>query len=107
MLVLQEACDFSRRVHRKMLQWPCIMCWMLEKPCDLRHALVPVKKDDLDAVKRPLLAAEYTAKRKAVYKVSDSSRPLSHSARAHADTHTCTRVHERSAIDKRCQIEFT
>ena len=66
---------------------PCTRTKLLEKPCDLRHALVPVKKDDLDAVKRPLLAAEYTAKRKAVYKVRDSSRALSPNACAHAHTH--------------------
>ena len=46
----------------------CTRTKLLERPTDLRHALVPVKKDDLDAVKKPLLAAEYTAKRKALYK---------------------------------------
>lgn len=38
----------------------CTRTKLLERPNDLRQPLIPVKKDDLDAVKKPLLAAEYT-----------------------------------------------
>jgi len=49
----------------------CTRTKLLERPNDLRQPLIPVKKDDLDAVKKPLLAAEYTAKRKALYKTHE------------------------------------
>ena len=42
---------------------------LTQRSTDLRHHLVPIKKDNSDDVKKPLPVAEYTAKRKQAYKV--------------------------------------